>query len=77
MSDNFENREGLDLPELTEEEMKAIEAARIAADEEMQKLAQAGFGEKLVRSEGIEPQGREEVAEALREAIEKIREKGE
>ncbi len=77
VSDNFENgMEEQDLPELTEEEMEAIKAAQKAAEEEMMKLAQAGFGEKLVRSEGIEVQGREEVTEALRKAIEEVR-KGE
>lgn len=76
VADNFENGEGLDLPELTEEEMEAIKAAQAANAEEMKRLAEAGFGEKLVRSEGIEVQGREEVTEALRKAIEEVR-KGE
>ncbi len=77
VADNFENgMEEQELPELTEAEMDAIKAAQAANAEEMKRLAEAGFGEKLVRSEGIEVQGREEVTEALRRAIEEVR-KGE
>lgn len=65
-----------DESELSEDELKAIESARIAAENEMRKLAEAGFGEKLVRVEGVEVQGREEQMEALRKAIEEVKERG-